>query len=615
MLTMHLKFSLPAPMIMSFRWQADSSSPRVVTLGAYNHGGVTGIRTVSRSMPDVCQFFCACVRQVAPSFQFTTVVITQDMKSPVHQDCFNSSLPNLLVPLTTFTGGHVFVEHPEGQDKHLLDGQEFVGFRLDCDQAPWSFDAKHCRHFTLDWEGSRVMLVAFTVGHLAGLSDADQQELTSLGFSLPREDVQRGPKFLPFRYTNNDIRCCNAGVATDTAPRIPVVPSAPYGDLPGEGPLLIEICAGSASLSHAAVQRGFSVMPIDHAHNRRRPKCKIVTLDLSKKHAWDILEFVIKNRKVVLAFAAPPCGACSAARNIRPGPPILRTKQFPWGVPWASRTDWLKLQAANAIYQFLGDFIQLCDKHSVAWCLENPTNSAIWTIPCFAYALAHGIFAHCQACAFGSGRDKRTSFLCSHSAIAHISRMCPGCSVREPWGVDSQGTFNTSKKAEYPPGMCQALCDVAEAIAAEQQLPLGAAQPVLAKAHRQARGRLHPQLVSEYAHILRRTLPRLPALSSKQCITNAVIDVPSGSKLIRSEKKGDGLWLCIFGVYRSFDQFVLEAQSLLHPFDTLAQLPDYLIKALFEQLTLSPMQLSKTRLKNSKNGGTGQDSSRRKKRS
>ena len=253
---------------------------------------------------------------------------------------------------------------------------------------------------------------------------------------------------------------------------------------------------------------------------------KIITLDLSKKHAWDILEFVSKDRKVVLAFAAPPCGACSAARNIRPGPPILRTKQFPWGVPRASRTDWLKLQVANAIYQFLGDFLELCDKHNVAWCVENPTNSSIWIIPCFAYALAHGVFAHCQACAFGSGRDKRTSFLCSHNAIERMSRMCPGCKVHEPY---PQGTFNTSKEAEYPPGMCQALCDVAEVIAAEQQLSLGASQPILAKAHRQARGRLHPQLVSEYAQVLKRTLPKLPALSSKQCITSAVLDVPAGS--------------------------------------------------------------------------------------
>ena len=305
-------------------------------------------------MPEVCKFFCACVRQVAPSFQFTTVLISQDMKSPLHQDCFNSSLPNLLVPLTSFVGGHVFVEHPEGPDRHVLEGQEFTGFELDCDTSPWSFDAKHCRHFTLDWEGSRVMLVAFSVGHLTGLSSADRHELTSLGFSPSCGDVQHGPKFLPFRYTNNDLRSCHTGVATDTAPRIPVVPSAPYGDLPGEGPLLIEICAGSASLSYAAVQRGFSVLPIDHSHNRHRPKCKIVNLDLGKKHAWDILRFVIKSRKVVLAFAAPPCGTCSAARNIRPGPPILRTQQFPWGVPWASNTDWLKLRAANAIYQFLG---------------------------------------------------------------------------------------------------------------------------------------------------------------------------------------------------------------------------------------------------------------------
>ena len=591
-----LKVFAACPDDKSLRWQANSSFPRVVTLGAYNRGGVTGVRTVSRSMPSVCKFFCACVRQVAPSFQFTTVIVTQDMKSPVHQDCFNSSLPNLLIPLTFFAGGHVFVEHPEGRDKHLLDGQEFTGFRLDCDQAPWSFDAKHCRHFTLDWEGSRVMLVAFTVGYLTGLSPADRQELRDLGFNPSSEDVQHGPKFLPFRYSTNDIRRPFSGVATDTAPRIPVVPSAPYGDLPGEGPLLIEICAGSASLSHAAAQRGFSVMPIDHTHNRHRQKCKILDLDLSKKHAWDILEFVIKHRTVALAFAAPPCGTCSAARNIRPGPPILRTKQFPWGVPWASHSDWIKLKASNAIYKSLADFIQLCDQHNVAWCVENPTNSALWTIPCFAYALAHGIFAHCQACAFGSGRDKRTSFLCSHHAIDHMARMCPGCSMHEPWGVDPQGSFNTSKEAEYPPQMCQALCDVADAIAAERQLPLGAAQPILAKAHRQARGRLHPQLISEYACVLKRTLPKPPALSSKQCITHNVLDVPAGSKLVRSEKKGDGSWLCIFGVYRSFDQFVIEAQGLLHPFDTLAQLPDYLIKALFEQLTLSPMQLSKTRL-------------------
>ena len=147
-----------------------------------------------------------------------------------------------------------------------------------------------------------MMLVAFTVGHMSGLSDADRQELKHLGFNPSCSEVQHGPKFLPFRYTDNDIRCCPSGVATDTAPRIPVLPSAPYGDLPGEGPLLIEICAGSASLSHAAVQRGFSVMPIDHSRNRRRPKCKIITL------AWDMslsLQTETSFWPLLLLLAAP----------------------------------------------------------------------------------------------------------------------------------------------------------------------------------------------------------------------------------------------------------------------------------------------------------------------
>ena len=97
-------------------------------------------------------------------------------------------------------------------------------------------------------------------------------------------------------------------------------------------------------------------------------------------------------------------------------------------------------------------------------------------------------------------------------------------------------------------------------------------------------------LTSSLEDFAKTACPVVQAVHYKRCPGCAC------SKLVRSEKQGDGSWLCIFGVYRSFDQFVLEAQSLLHPFDTLAQLPDYLIKALCEQLTLSLMQLSKTRL-------------------
>ncbi|CAE7285341.1 unnamed protein product [Symbiodinium sp. CCMP2592] len=353
-------------------------------------------------------------------------------------------------------------------------------------------------------------------------------------------------------------------VSTDSAPLTQPSPAFPSAELPADGPLVIELCAGSAILSQTAASRGFAIMPVDHAHNRHTPKCKMVNLDLTQSHSWEVLKFVIKSRRVAMVFAAPPCGTCSAARHFRPGPPVLRTTSHPWGVPWASTRDCVKLKAANAIYKQLCAFLELCDQHS--------------------------------ACAFGSERDKKTSFLCSSSGISRMALMCPGCKQHATWGLTSDDTFATAEEAAYPPAMCQALCDVFESEAARLNYVLGSAQPLLARAHKQPRGRLHPQLLSEHAAVLSRLLPRAPPLNHKRCLTQDVHGVPAGSKLLRSENRGNKGLFCVFGVFRSPESFVREAKLLYHPFDSLAQLPDYLIKSLFEQLTKSPAEICKLRL-------------------
>ena len=69
-----------------------------------------------------------------------------------------------------------------------------------------------------------------------------------------------------------------------------------------------------------------------------------------------------------------------------------------------------------------------------------------------------------------------------------------------------------------------------------------------------------------------------------------------GSKLLRSENRGAGGVFCVFGVFCKPFEFVEVAKSLWHPFDTMVQLPDLLLRAIFEQLTLSPLELSKVRL-------------------
>ena len=157
-------------------------------------------------------------------------------------------------------------------------------------------------------------------------------------------------------------------------------------------------------------------------------------------------------------------------------------------------------------------------------------------------------------------------------------------------------SFATAEEAAYPLPVCQALCDVFEVEAGRRGLPLGAATALISRAHKQPRGRLHPQLIPEHATVLSRTLPRLPPLSSKHCLQHDTQGVPAGSKLLHSENRGSKGFFCIFGVFRSFETFVAEARTLFHPFDSLAQLPDYLIKSLFEQLTKSPAELCKLRL-------------------
>ena len=308
-----------------------------------------------------------------------------------------------------------------------------------------------------------------------------------------------------------------------------------------DGPLFVEICAGSAILSDTARRRGFAVMPIDCERNRHLPKCKIYAIDITAPHAQSLLSYVLQNCRVAFVHMAPPCGTCSRARGIplpdgSSGPPVLRTAVHPWGLPEVVGVDRVKLDASNAVYSALAECVDLCEDLGVPWCIENPTNSWLWELPCFGRALALGCFAHCQACAYGSTRDKNTSFLCSFEGISHMARMCPGCERHEPWGFNANSeTFHTRDEAAYPRAMCEAICDVAEASLGARGMSMSNSRPSVARAMKQERGRLHPQVVSEYSHVVSYLLPGMPPLDSKQCVCQTIRAAPKGSKLLRSE--------------------------------------------------------------------------------
>ena len=533
----------------------------------------------------------------------------------------------------------------------MCDGKEESGFSLDVAAKPWLFDAKHCKHFTLPWQGTRLVMVAFTVGLLRNLSSQDAAVVAGLGFNLPSCDMPEQGCSKPTNASLLDLRRppgprpdsgqspagLQSPVTTEEGQQLPELrapevvdvskdtrhPSMPARadagqpfpecrapevggsvSLPGDGPLLVELCAGSAVLSSVASTRGFSTLAVDHALNRHTPKSKITVLDLSLPASWSTLGYILENREVALLFAAPPCGTCSAAREIpledgSMGPPVLRTHEFPYGVPGLSPHNRLKVEKANALYECLANFLLLAHKRRIPWMVENPTGSLLWILPCFAELVKLGRFSHCESCAFGGQRLKRTSFLGSDRWPGLCLR-CPGDHDHEPWGQSADGSFATALEAEYPSKLCHAVCDFAEHVCRERALPLGSAAPLVPRAYRQPRGRLHPQVIPEYQHTVSTILPASPSLDDKQCLRTALQTprglLPAGSKLLRSENRGGGKWFCVFGVFWDPLSFVEEARRLWHPFDSLAHLPDYLITALHEQLSLSPMDLTKLRL-------------------
>ena len=120
-------------------------------------------------------------------------------------------------------------------------------------------------------------------------------------------------------------------------------------------PVFVELCAGSAKLSDAVKQFGYNIVAVDHDKNRHSPRCKLVQLDLSHQHAWDMLDFLLERFLVAGVHMAPPCGTCSRARGIpladgSQGPQPLRSTEYPLGLPTLNQRDQQRVFLANQIY-------------------------------------------------------------------------------------------------------------------------------------------------------------------------------------------------------------------------------------------------------------------------
>ena len=249
------------------------------------------------------------------------------------------------------------------------------------------------------------------------------------------------------------------------------------------------------------------------------------------------------------------------------------------------------------IYQHVADFLVWAADHvpSMRWSVENPQHSYFWLLPPVNAIWARQVQINFSSCRHGGSRNKATTFLCNNTAPRSMCGGCPGNHSHLAWSQDSSG-YDTAKEAEYPELLCQRFADCVDSVTDLSCSPSQATEQARASNQHQPRMSRMPPVVSEFAYTQRVSSAEEPPLDNRR-LTSTWLNVPKGSKLLRSGLSEAGVPFLIFGIYRSPSQFLSDALLVEHPFYAASALPDDMLRAVFLTLIEGPLATMKHRLK------------------
>ena len=162
---------------------------------------------------------------------------------------------------------------------------------------------------------------------------------------------------------------------------------------------------------------------------------------------------------ILYCHFAPPCGTASAARQIKPGPPPLRSTLYPMGFKHLSGRNKERVDAANFLYQWTVDMILMLHSKGIAWSVENPGGSLMWMTDPFArllQSIPDLIAFSFHTCMFQASRKKDTALWTSVQELRqHLERKCDNLHDHLPWGKSLSGDgFATADECAYNENMC-----------------------------------------------------------------------------------------------------------------------------------------------------------------
>ena len=538
---------------------SQSSDGRSVSVGLRAQGHSLFVREVSLAYPLSTKVFARFVKQICPDFVCTTLSVFTNLKTPLHSDVGNCPFSKILLfPLNKFSGGGVWFESPGGRTPFWHQGQQLWGTVLDVSKGLCFLDTPRARHATLDWSGSRSILVGWSVGKHASTEPSQMQLLYDAGFPLPKTLVP-----LP-------------ALGSPMYSKLPL-PTPPFA------PLFVELFAGCARLSRCCSEAGFRCLAIDSPWNKHKPEHPIFVLDLADESCQQILLQKFSLDPPAAVHCALPCGTGSRAREKpiskaarragAPQPRPLRDAQHVLGLPGLSQRDTQRVQGSNMLCQFVIQLLAVLPE-SCFLSIENPLNSWIWGVLVHFVresrdsrlvarwkAMIDVVFDNCMK---GGRRPKKSRFRCTHSFLTPMAVECDGSHEHLPYEtfkVGGRWEFSTAQEAEYPQELCSEfslLLSQGLKIPPVLQPPSGSRPPL-------PQPRRAPRLLPEFLC----------------CSDQPPADGRSFKALSSSHTGSCGR----IGWYRFPLEFLDCAMQLQHPFDVQHFVPDQVKRNIFAILT------------------------------
>ena len=406
--------------------------------------------------------------------------------------------------------------------------------------------------------------------------------------------------------------------------------------------IFIEVCAGSARLTKAARDAGFTGIAVDHT-TMRSCGIDICIFELEDQQQVDELCSFIKAEadNIAAIWIAPSCGTASKARERRlpqlkslgiDVPVPLRSADQPDQLDGLQYTNKLKVEKANLLYDAIEQITTTACLEQIFVGIENPGNSHYWgTTPMQKIIADFGDkFVTFHNCCHGGFRDKLTSVWVNDNWLDSLEARCDGSHTHKSWRVTISKRkvhFPTSEEAAYPLVLCQRIVECVK----QKVLSLGAVfsetlaeqleQPDAAVAGRISLGalprgsKLKP-LVAEFGtfidavspsqqshevdHFIK-TLPKGSKLVSRQLVTRGDVRVVQnssthflgGSENLDVHEMVERCWI---GVPSEPQEFVRRAVTAGHPRGLDIHVDDSMRNVVHQNVVAPPYILAKKRV-------------------